>query len=126
MAVPSAQGTRVYFGGRLIGRVASCKTSQSTGTEFDCTNMLSPIVGTGANTRIVRQVNPVDVAPVQVVLELFGAPQFTRDDLCRIATLTVRTRRGTLSGSAYLANFDFDQAAGEKMKSTATFKFTGF
>jgi hypothetical protein len=88
--------------------------------------MQSPRVGTGANTRIVRQINPVDITPASVTIELLGGSQFTRDDLGRVAPLSVTTAGGTLTGRAYLAEFSADATVGEKLKSTATFKMTGF
>ncbi len=122
----SAQGSRVFWGGRLIGRITSAKATQATGGAFDCTSMFSTVVGAGANTRVVRQVNPVDIAPAAVTLELLGGTQFTRNDLGKIQVLTVYTRGGTLSGAAYLQDFSADATVGEKLKSTATFQFTGF
>jgi hypothetical protein len=124
--IASAQGSRVYWGGRLIGRITSAKAAQSAGGEFDCTSMSSPVVGDGVNTRVVRQVNPVDISPAVVTLELLGGTQFTRDDIGRTAPMSVITSGGTLSGEAYLADFSADAVTGEKLKSTATFKFTGF
>ena len=122
----SAQGSRVFWGGRLIGRITSAKAAQATGGSFDCTSMFSPVIGFGANTRVIRQVNPIDITPAVVTLELLGGSQFSQSDLGLVQVLTVYTRGGTLSGAAYLQDFSADAAVGEKLKSTATFQFTGF
>lgn len=122
----SAQGSRVFWGGRPIGKITAAKAAQSTGGSFDCTSMFSPVIGSGANTRVVRQVNPVDITPAAVTVELLGGSQFSRDDLGRVLLLTVYTPGGTLSGAAYLQDFSADAVVGEKLKSTATFQFTGF
>lgn len=124
--IASAQGTQVMWGGRMIGRLTSVKAQQSAGGEFDCTGIASPVVGSGDNTRVVRQVNPTVIEPAVATLELLGGTQFSRGDIGRTANLVVFTPGGTLSGAAYLADFSADAVTGEKLKSTATFKFTGF
>lgn len=123
---PSAQGSRVFWGGRHIGNITAAKAAQSTGGSFDCTSMFSPVIGYGANTRVVRQVNPVDITPAAVTIELLGGSQFRQSDLGLVQVLTVYTPGGTLSGAAYLQDFSADAVVGEKLKSTATFQFTGF
>lgn len=124
--IASAQGSRVYWGGRYIGRITSAKGGQAVGGEYDCTSLASPVVGSGANTRVVTQMNPVSIAPAVVTLELLGGSQFVRDDLGRVMLLVIMNRSGTLSGQAYLQDFSIDAVVGEKVKSTAVFKFTGF
>lgn len=123
--VASAQGSRVYWGGRYIGRIVKISSSQAVGSEFDCTNLGSPIVGTGADSRVIQQVEPVTIAPAVVSLDLLGGSQFVRDDIGRTQLLRIQTSGGALNGLAYLASFSMDATAGDKLKSTATFKHTG-
>jgi hypothetical protein len=123
--ISSAQGSRVYWGGRYIGSIVKISISQAVGSEFDCTNLGSPIVGSGADSRVVQQVEPVSISPAVVTMELLGGPQFVRDEIGRTKLLRVQTRGGALNGLAYLASFTFDVSTGEKLKNTATFKHTG-
>ena len=123
--ISSAQGSRVYWGGTFIGRIVKIGSSQSVGSEFDCTNLASPIVGTGADSRVVQQVEPVSISPAVITMDLLGGSQFNRDDIGRTQLLRIQTPGGSLNGLAYLADFSMEAAAGEKLKSTATFKHTG-
>ena len=126
MPIPDSQGAVVYWCGRRIGRVKAIKATQGVGSAFDCTSLLSPVIGYGANTRVVRQMNPVDIMPAEVSVELLGGSQFAQADIGRIGPLGIRTAGGSLIGQAYLHNFDQSASVGEKISGTAVFKLTGF
>lgn len=122
-----AQGATVSFGGQLLGSITNVSSSQSVAGEFDCTSLLSDVVGTGANTRVMQQLNPTTVAPGTLTLSFIGAPVFGQLDQGRVAPLVFSLPTGwSLTGLAYLSDFNTEAVAGEKLKGTATFTLTGF
>lgn len=127
MPVADSQGILLQFGGVTLGRITSVSTAQSVSGEFDCTSLLSTVIGDGANTRVIQQLNPTTVAPGTLTISFLGAPGFGLVDQGRVAPLVFQLPTGwSLTGLAYLSEFNTEAVAGEKLKGTATFTITGF
>lgn len=127
MPVPDSQGTTVSFAGAVLGNLTNVKPALSVSGKFDCTSLLSPVIGAGANSRVMNQVNPTSVDPGSVQIEFIGQTAFSRSDLAGVGPLVVSfPSGGALVGLAYLETFEQEAAAGEKLRGSATFQFTGF
>lgn len=127
MPIPDAQGATVTFDGVVLGSLTGIQSSRSTGSAFDCSSMLSPVIGSGANTRVVRQINPTSVEPGTLSITFLGDTIFTQEDFGRVASLSFELPSGgALVGLAYLENVEQEAAAGEKLRGSATFRLTGF
>lgn len=127
MPVPSAQGATITFAGLPLGSLTSVRAAQGVSGKFDCTSLLSPIVGTGANSRVMNQVNPTSVDPGAIAIQFIGQTVFSRADIGRIGPLEFALPSGgALVGLAYLQDLEVEAAVGEKLRGSATFQFTGF
>lgn len=127
MPFADAQGTTVTFDGQLLGSLTGVRASQSVASRFDCTSNLSPVIGTGANTRVLLQVNPTSLDPGAFTIQFLGPTVFSDADIGRVAQLAVSfPGGGSLIGLAYLQDLETDAAVGEKLRGTATFSLTGF
>ena len=89
--------------------------------------MLSPVIGSGANTRVLRQINPTTVEPATLSISFLGDTTFTQQDFGRVASLSFALPSGgSLVGLAYLENVEQEAAVGEKLRGSATFRLTEF
>lgn len=127
MPFADAQGATVTFGGQLLGSMVNIKATQSVSGKFDCTSLVSPVIGSGSNSRVMTQHNPTSVDPGGIAIQFIGPTAFSRTDIGRVAQLAfMLPSGGALFGLAYLDNLEMEAAAGEKLRGTATFQFTGF
>ena len=127
MPFPAAQGATVTFGGQLLGSLTNVQATASVSGKFDCTSLLSPVLGVGANTRVCVQTNPTSIDPGALAIQFLGPTVFSRADIGRVAQLGFfLPSGGALVGLAYLENLELEAAVGEKLRGTATFVFTGF
>lgn len=127
MPFADAQGATVTFGGAVLGSLVNVQATQSVSGKFDCTSLLSPVLGAGANSRVLTQVNPTSVDPGALAVQFIGQTAFTKFDIGRVAPLAFGLPSGgALVGLAYLETLEVEAAVGEKLRGTATFVFTGF
>ena len=131
MPFADAQGIVVTFGGVVLGSLLNVQATQSVSGKFDCTSLLSRIFGTGANTRVMTQLNPTSMDPGGLAIQFIGPTVFTQKDVGRIAKLAINLPKTppydwSLVGLAYLETLEVEAAVGEKLRGTATFVFTGF
>lgn len=127
MPFADAQGATVTFGGAVLGSLVNIQATQSVAGKFDCTSLLSPVLGAGANSRVLTQVNPTSVDAGGLSVQFIGPTVFSRSDIGRVAQLAFALPSGgALFGLAYLENLELEAAVGEKLRGTATFVFTGF
>lgn len=127
MPFADAQGATITFGGVLLGSLVNIQATQSVSGKFDCTSLLSPVIGAGSNSRVMNQVNPTSVDPGAVAIQFLGPTIFSRTDIGRVGELAFALPSGgSLFGLAYLENLELEAAVGEKLRGTATFQFTGF
>ncbi|MFM8771295.1 MAG: hypothetical protein ACKOE4_04645 [Candidatus Kapaibacterium sp.] len=127
MPFASSQGATVSFAGVPLGSLTNVKAAQSVSGKFDCTSIFSKIIGAGANTRVLNQINPTAVDPGAVNIQFIGQTIFSRADIGRVGQLAFALPSGgALVGLAYLADLEVEAAVGEKLRGSATFQFTGF
>lgn len=127
MPVADSQGITLTFDGVTLGSIVNVSAPQSLAGEFDCTSLLSPVIGTGVNTRVLQQLNPTSVAPAAITISYIGGPAFGTADQGRVAPLVLTFPTGwSLTGLAYLSEFTPEGAVGEKLRGSATFQLTGF
>jgi hypothetical protein len=127
MPFPSAHGATVTFAGAALGSLTNIRAAQGVSGKFDCTSVFSPVLGTGANSRVMNQVNPTSVDPGAVSIQFLGQTAFSRADIGRVGPLVFALPSGgALVGLAYLQDLEMEAAVGEKLRGSATFQFTGF
>lgn len=127
MPFPSAQGATVNFAGLPLGSLTSVRAAQGVSGKFDCTSLFSPVIGTGANSRVMNQINPTSVDPGAISIQFIGQTVFSRADIGRVGQLSFSLPSGgALVGLAFLQDLEVEAAVGEKLRGSATFQFTGF
>lgn len=125
MSTPSSQGSSVAFNGVMLGRVTNWKASSSTAQFEEYTNVASPVRGTGANARVVKQYLCTSIEPGSVDVQLYGCPPYTDAMIGESGTVSVTFSGGGLSFNAYLEMFDVTGSVGEFLVGTARFRFSG-
>jgi hypothetical protein len=126
MPVPSSQGLSATFGSASLGQIIGFQTQFAAGSAYDFTSVASSVAGAGANTRVLRQLNPTMIEPGSCTLKFLGYTALGKSDCGRIATLTIS--QGSLfsaSFEAYVADVQLEGNRGELIQSSVQFQFTG-
>lgn len=121
----SSQGTAVSFGDVPIGYLKSFDSSAEVASLEDVTNITSPVVGSGADARVVKQYDALMIEPVKLTLSFWGSPPFSASDVGTKAELAFSGAGAVISGEAVLMSIGHAGRAGEYSEGTATFQLTG-
>lgn len=111
------------WNGVPISRLTSFKAQYGSAVYEEVTNVTSTVVGTGANSRTLKQYDCVAVEPGTVEVGIFGCPPFSVSDKGKRGTLLVSFDGGTVSGDAFLDDFDVSGQVGQFLVGTARFRF---
>ena len=120
----TSQGTTVSFSGS-ISQLLTVNVCASAGGTTDATGADAPVLGQGANARVLKQLDMTSVEPAKVSITHLGATPFTVDDIGRKSTLTVTGTGFGLSAQAYLSSFETTASVGDLLRSSAEFQLTG-
>jgi hypothetical protein len=123
--VPSATNVSVSFGVVALGGLIGFDEGHSAASPTDTTGASATIVGTGGNTRVIRQVEITMIEPGSISFRCWGNPPFTRADIGLAGTLAFTIGGISTSWPAQLANFQRVGAAGELIQGSYQFQFTG-
>lgn len=124
--IPDSHGATLSFNGVQLGYVQNVTPSFSAGTVQDMTSKRSPVLGTGTNARIQKQVSCTSVEPGTLSCKFWGSPRLTIDQVGSTGTLSFTGGGSSMSMKAYLADLQSDHAVGQFAQWSATFNFTGF
>ena len=122
----SAHGTTVTWGGADIGRLTGVSVRAGRAGLVDITSAASAIIGTGWNSRVVREVGVGSIEPASVRLTLY-APGMTvsQNDRGDVRYLNVQGEWGGYYGNAILMDYSFNGRVGEFVTMSVDFTFTG-
>lgn len=123
--IPSAQGATVSFGGTSLGGFAGFNEGYSAASPTDTTGSAATIVGTGANTRVIRQIEITTIEPGVISFRCWGNPPFGRASIGLSGTLAFSAAGVSVSLAAQLAEVDRVGSAGELIQGSYKFLFTG-
>ena len=121
----SSHGTSVTFGGVPIGYLTGFDSEGAGGQLVEKTNVTSPVVGSGANARVVKQYDCTSVEPLTLSITFWGPPSFTQSDGGKKATLTFSAPGASFSGTAILQRFSYSGRVNQYGTGSATFQLTG-
>lgn len=122
--VPSAQGSTVSFGGSPLGDLISIRVTGASASGADVTTMQSAVSGSGAASRIAKELDVLAVDPGTVSITFYGAGPSA--DVGDKAALSVSIAGSVvISGEAFLASYDVEASVGELVRGSATFQLTG-
>lgn len=120
-----SQGSTVSFNGVPVGELLSWDVTPATASVTDATSQDSTILGSGADARVVKQVDCVALDPGTATITFLGSGGFVVNDTGMSATLSVTSEAGSVSLDAILVSFQITGSVGELIKGTANFQFTG-
>jgi len=123
--IPSAQGATVSFNGTALGGLIGFDESYAAASPTDTTGASATIVGSGGNTRVIRQVEITMIEPGSISFRCWGNPPFGRADIGLSATLAFTIGGVATSWPAQLASVQRVGSAGELIQGSYQFQFTG-
>ncbi len=122
---PSAQGLTATFGGTALGAVKGFDQSFSALSTYDRTAPGAIVTGTGAPTRVIRQLEVTVIDAGKVSFRVWGNPVLGRLDVGLPGTLSFTVGGVTVSGTAFLVELPRSGNAGGDIESGYTFQFNG-
>lgn len=125
MPTPTSQGSTLSFNGTPLGRITRWVDSPGTAVYVEKTSIVSPVVGTGANARILKSYDCVAIDPGTVEVTLFGCPPFVYDDTGTRGTVSLSYDGGARNLPAYLDKFEVTGQVGQFLVGQASFRLTG-
>jgi hypothetical protein len=121
----SAQGTAVSFGGTPIGYLTGFDVEAAAGSPTETTSVVSQVVGSGANARVLKQYDATSIEPPKVSLTFWGPPTYSTTDAGLKATLTFTAPGDSFTGEAILLSWSHSGRPGQWSTGAAVFQFTG-
>ena len=125
MPTPTSQGATVSFNGAPIGRLTGFRVTQATAQFEDVTSVLSDVVGTGWDARIIREITCTALEPGGCDLTLFGCPAYVLEDIGLQRVLSINFDGGAIEGWAFLESFEVTGNVGQFLTGAARFRFSG-
>lgn len=123
-SIPSSQGATVSFDGVPLGQLLTIDASGGSASAESVTSLESAVLGSGADARVIKDVDVLSVDSGRCSVTFFGAPQVV--ECGKKAELEVVIGGATvLSGEAFLQDYDCQGAVGELVRGSATFQMTG-
>lgn len=123
--IPSAQGASVSFGGTALGSIIGFDEGYTAASPTDTTGASATIVGTGGNTRVIRQVEITMIEPGSISFRCWGNPPFSRSDIGLSGALVFSVGGVSTSLTAQLASVQRVGSAGELIQGSYQFQFMG-
>ncbi len=117
--------TAVSFGGVDIGYLTGFDNESKAGEVQEVTNVNSPVFGSGANARVLRQYDCTSIEPPALSFTFWGPPSFDSTDAGLKAQIVFDSPGSTISGEAILVSFSHAGRAGQWSTGVATFQLTG-
>jgi hypothetical protein len=121
----SSHGTTVSFDGVPIGYLTGFDTECKAGETHEVTHVESPVFGTGANARVVKEYDVTSIEPPTLTFTFWGPPSFLSTDAGLKAEIVFDSPGNLISGEAILMAFNHSGRAGQWSTGTATFQLTG-
>ena len=121
-----SNGVTVFFDGIEIGNLVGYDWEAKVAELVDKTHAASQVIGTGANSRVVKEYDATAVVPVLFSFSFNGPPSFSIDDRGLKAELLFEAPgQDPIAGEAILMDFRRSGRSGKWSNGTATFQMTG-
>ena len=122
----SAQGTTVSWGGDNLGMLTSVQVRAGRSQLVDVTSVNATILGTGENSRVLREVQVASVEPASVSLTAYSTG-ISVDDQDRGDTreLEIQGDGWFYKGNAILMDYNLVANVGGFVTVSMEFQFTG-
>ena len=124
--IESAQGATVTFDGVAIGYLTGFDWEVQAGQLAETTNVTSLVIGSGANSRVVREYDCTSMEPPTFTFTFFGPPSYSQYDAGKKGTLSFTTSSTFIEGEAILRSFNHSGRTNAYTTGSASFQFTGY
>ena len=122
----SSQGTTVSWGGARLGMLTSVQVRAGRSQLVDVTSVNATILGSGTNSRVLREVGVASVEPASVSLTAYSTGvSVSQNDRGDVRMLSVRGNGWGYSGNAILMDYNVSANVGGFVTVSMEFQFTG-
>ncbi len=122
----SSQGTTVSWGGARLGMLTSVQVRAGRSQLVDVTSVNATILGSGSNSRVLREVGVASVEPASVSLTAYSTGvSVSQDDRGDVRMLSVSGNGWGYSGNAILMDYNVSANVGGFVTVSMEFQFTG-
>lgn len=121
----SAQGTTITFGGVEIGELRGFDSNHEAGPLQDVTSVYAGVLGSGDDTRTMREYDCTSVEPASLSCTFYGSGPFSHDDVGSKALLEFDSPDEYWYSEAILTGWSHGGSVGEFATGAATFQLTG-
>ena len=122
----SAQGTTVSWGGVNLGMLTSVQVKAGSAQLVDVTSVNARVIGSGTNSRVVREVGVASVEPASLSLTAYSTGiSVDQNDRGDTRLLNVQGNGWFYSGNAILMDYNLTANVGGFVTISMEFQFTG-
>lgn len=122
----SAQGTTASWGGDYLGMLTSVQVRAGRAQLVDVTSVNATVVGSGTNSRVLREVGVASVEPASVSLTAYSTGiSVGQNDRGDTRMLNVTGNGWFYSGNAILMDYNLTANVGGFVTISMEFQFTG-
>ena len=122
----SAQGTTVSWGGDNLGMLTSVQVRAGRAQLVDVTSVNATVVGSGTNSRVLREVGVASVEPASISLTAYSTGiSVSQNDRGDTRMLNVTGNGWFYSGNAILMDYNLTANVGGFVTVSMEFQFTG-
>ena len=125
-AAASAQGTTVSWGDDDLGMLTSVQVRAGRAQLVDVTSVNATVVGSGTNSRVLREVGVASVEPASISLTAYSTGiSVSQNDRGDTRMLTVTGNGWSYYGNAILMDYNLTANVGGFVTISMEFQFTG-
>lgn len=122
----SAQGTTVSWGGDNLGMLTSVQVRAGRAQLVDVTSVNAAVVGSGTNSRVLREVGVASVEPASISLTAYSSGiTVSQNDRGDTRMLNVQGNGWFYTGNAILMDYNLVANVGGFVTISMEFQFTG-
>lgn len=122
----SSQGTTVSWGGARLGMLTSVQVRAGRSQLVDVTSVNATILGSGTNSRVLREVGVASVEPASVSLTAYSTGvSVGQNDRGDVRMLSISGNGWGYSGNAILMDYNVSANVGGFVTVSMEFQFTG-
>ena len=122
----SAQGTTVSWGGDNLGMLTSVQVRAGRAQLVDVTSVNATVVGSGTNSRVLREVGVASVEPASISLTAYSTGiSVSQNDRGDTRLLDVQGEGWFYNGNAILMDYNLTANVGGFVTISMEFQFTG-
>lgn len=122
----SAQGTTAAWGGDNLGMLTSVQVRAGRAQLVDVTSVNATVVGSGTNSRVLREVGVASVEPASISLTAYSSGiSVSQNDRGDTRMLNVQGNGWNYFGNAILMDYNLAANVGGFVTISMEFQFTG-